>query len=70
MHGNYLSTKEVISIKWSMSARPCCGQSFSSWPPGILQPSSPCHQLLLADASLDEGGGICNHLFKNFLAQD
>lgn len=69
MHGNYLSIKEVISIKKPMSARPCCAQSFSSWPPGVPQPSSSFHQPLLADVSLDEAGGVCTSLSKAFHAQ-
>lgn len=70
MHGNYLSTKEVISIKRSMSARTCCGQSFPSWPPGVPQVSSSFHQPLLTDVTLAEAGGICNHLVKDFHTQD
>lgn len=62
MYANHLSTKEAISIKRSMST--CCGQSFSPWPPGVPQLSPSFKPSLLADASLDEAGGIYSNLSK------
>ena len=70
MCGNHLSTKEVISIQRSTSAGPCCGQSLSPWPLGVPQLSLSFNPPLLADASLDEAGGVYNNLSKPSHTQD